>query len=255
MDHDSYFWIATRAWVCTCAEGGERKEEVAVPTEAAAQSPPQGRLTFASVVWLIAGVEVPNPTPAQLRSLDGSRGDGLYLKHGRAKNDFFGNFFAATPSFHPFDAFAPRNAARAIRDMELAAQPTAPQRALWPLFGPEPGVAFTYGQVTNAFELMLLHGANVPPDALAHYSVHSFRIFAACALLAANVPRAIIKRMLRWRGDESLEIYARVNDTEWRRHVFSTYTTEVSSTIADRLAGLGVVDLEAAAARLAQDLT
>ena len=61
--------------------------------------------------------------------------------------------------------------------------------------------------------------------------------------------------MLRWRGDESLEIYARVNDADWRRNVRGTYTAEVSSTIADRLAGLGVADLEAIAARLATDLT
>jgi len=31
-------------------------------------------------------------------------GDGVYLKHGTAKNDFFGIFFAPTPSFHPFIA-------------------------------------------------------------------------------------------------------------------------------------------------------
>ena len=47
---------------------------------------------------------------------------------------------------------------------------------------------------------------------------------------------------------------ARVNDADWRRHVLRTYSAEVSSTIADRLAGIGVADLEAAAARLAQDL-
>ena len=61
--------------------------------------------------------------------------------------------------------------------------------------------------------------------------------------------------MLRWRGDESLEIYARVNDADWKRHIFHTYAVEVSSTIADRLAGLGTTDLEAAADRLARDLT
>jgi len=57
--------------------------------------------------------------------------------------------------------------------------------------------------------------AQDPEDELSNYSFHSFRIFLACALLAAGCPRWMIKRMLRWRGDESLEIYARVSDGEW----------------------------------------
>ena len=34
------------------------------------------------------------------------------------------------------------------------------------------------------------------------YSFHSFRSFACCALLAADVPRWLIKKLLRWRGDQ-----------------------------------------------------
>ena len=83
------------------------------------------------------------------------------------------------------------------------------------------------------------------------YSIHSFRIFVACALMAADVPRAIIKRLLRWRGDLSLEIYARLNDEEWSRHVHSIYLANVNSTIVGRLATLGTIDLEHAAIRLA----
>ena len=68
--------------------------------------------------------------------------------------------------------------------------------------------------------------------------------------MAANVPRHTIKRLLRWRGDLSLEIYARLNDQEWASHVASTYTAHVNSTIAGRLAALGTIDLKAAALRL-----
>ena len=63
-------------------------------------------------------------------------------------------------------------------------------------------------------------------------------------------PVDTIKRLLRWRGDESLEIYARLNDAEWATHVQQTYTAHVDSTIAGRLATLGTIDLEAAALRL-----
>ena len=55
----------------------------------------------------------------------------------------------------------------------------------------------------------------MPECELDKYSVHSFRIFVACALFEADCPRWLIKRLLRWRGDESLDIYARVNDDKW----------------------------------------
>ena len=48
------------------------------------------------------------------------------------------------------------------------------------------------------------------------------------ALLAANVPRHTIKRLLRWRGDLSLEIYARLNDVEYARLLESAYSAEIS---------------------------
>jgi len=71
--------------------------------------------------------------------------------------------------------------------------------------------------------------------------------------MAADVPRHTIKRLLRWRGDLSLEIYARLNDEEWSQHVRGTYTAVVDSTIAARLASLGSIDLEQAALRLGGD--
>ena len=92
---------------------------------------------------------------------------------------------------------------------------------------------------------MLLFGARVPAAQLKDYSVHSFRIWLACALLAAKVDWATIKRTLRWRGDESLLIYARLNNGEWARNIHSTYTAVVDSTVAARLPrAVGVFDLD-----------
>jgi hypothetical protein len=119
-----------------------------------------------------------------------------------------------------------------------------------PLFGPTFGAEFSHWEVETYFEIMMRFGANVSVEDLKDFSIHSFRIFVACALLAANVPRQTIKRLLRWRGDLSLEIYARLNDGEWATHVASTYTAHIDSTIAARLAALGTLDLEHAALRL-----
>ena len=98
---------------------------------------------------------------------------------------------------------------------------------------------------------MLHCGGGVPEAELDDFSIHSLRIFVACALMACGVARPVIKRLLRWRGDESLEIYARLNDDEWRTHVRNTYAARVDSTVAARLASIGPIDLEQIAPRLA----
>ena len=55
------------------------------------------------------------------------------------------------------------------------------------------------------------------------------------APLAADCPRWLIKRLLRWRGDESLEVYARVNNAEWAAWTSKLLSATVESTIASRL--------------------
>tara|TARA_B110001450_G_scaffold154698_1_gene144299 strand:+ start:611 stop:10615 length:10005 start_codon:yes stop_codon:yes gene_type:complete len=251
--HGSYAWQATKAWFSGGAEDGKRKDEIAKKSKATKFV--RGRLTFKSVVWKISacGGEVPAPTAAQLALLDEASMDGYYLVHGRAKNDFFGIFFSPTPSFHPYSASSPRNAAREMRDLEIMALDaglTAEMRADTPLFGGSLGEEFTFWEVETYFEIMMIMGAGVNPLDLRDYSIHSLRIFVACALMAADVPRHTIKRLLRWRSDISLEIYARLNDSEWATHVGQIYAAHVDSTIAGRLAALGTIDLESAARRL-----
>jgi len=249
VDWEAYFWVATKAWVCLLSESGERKDEI---SKAPGLPFRKGRLTFASLVWKIAGVETPAPTPTDFARMRDR--DGVYLKHGSMKNDFFGVIFAATPSFLPLFRLAPRNACRALIELELLARVAPDQRALTPLFGGAPGLEFTHSEVENAFELMMRRGAGVSEIDFAGYSIHSFRIWVASALLSRNVPRHDIKRLLRWVGDSSLDIYARLNDSEWTNHVASTYSAVVDSTIAGRLAALGTLDLEYVALRLARDV-
>ena len=145
-----------------------------------------------------------------------------------------------------------RNACRSLRTLELAAALEPEQRESTPRFGPAVGEEFTHSLLEKFFFLLLARGALVPEARLHDWSIHSFRIWLACALLDKNVPRPMIKRLLRWRGDESLELYARLNDGEWRAHVFSTYGAVVDSTIAGRLAALGHFDFEQVAPTIAQ---
>ena len=246
----SYRGVATRACFETQFECGMRKDEVSKLTATTARG--AGHLSFASLVWKIDSQEVTDPTPALLNSLSEVRGDGVWLRHGVAKNDFFGTFFAATPSFLPYRASGTRCAARALRALELLAQVNGAARKRTPLFGASPGREFTHKELEDAFYLLLHRGAGVAVARLSDYSIHSIRIFVACALLAANVPRPTIKRLLRWRGDESLEIYARLNDDEWTHHVRATYVAHVDSAVAGRLGAIGPFDFENLAPAIAQ---
>jgi hypothetical protein len=51
----------------------------------------------------------------------------------------------------------------------------------------------------------------LPPEQIRHYTWHSFRSGLACMLLAAGCKPATIQAMLRWRSEESLRAYARLN--------------------------------------------
>lgn len=104
-----------------------------------------------------------------------------------------------------------------------------------PLFGPVPGAEFTHAEVDDAFCLLLASGGKVPQDEMSNYSVHSFRIFCCCALLNAKCPRWLIKRMLRWRGDESMEVYGRTDDAEWAKWLDLALRAKVDSTVVGRL--------------------
>ena len=212
------------------SETGMRDDEV---------TGPKGRngLTFSSLTWKVKGVLYKILTAA-LRATMGV-GDGVYLAHGLAKNDPVGRFFAATPSFLPWRAGG-RCSCRALADLEVAADITPSARGSTPLFGPAPGEYFVITQVEAAFNLCLAEGALVPASELSNYSVHSFRIFVACALLAAGCPRWLIKRMLRWRGDESLEIYARVSDQEWEQRLSSVLDATVDASLVPRLPQLDI---------------
>ena len=253
---NDYYWIAVAAWISLLAESGERKDEFTRKSLTAEY--PMTKLTFSSLCWLIGGKEIPCPTKVVLNDMSESRGDGIYVAHGTAKNDQLGLFFAPTPStsFFPFSKTATRNGARALRTLEFAAMDASAatfDRARTPLVGPTRGVAFTAHEVDAMFILLLTCGAGVLEGMIDDYSIHSFRIFVASALMKAGASRFDIERLVRWRGDESLEIYARLNNDEWSKHVFSTYTVEVDSTIAMRLASYGPLDLDQVAVRVTAD--
>merc|ERR1712153_146038 len=72
------------------------------------------------------------PTRAELLTL--KVGDGVLLRHGISKNDPFGSYFAATPSFLAYRDGNARCACRALVRLELAANISGAARGRTPLF-------------------------------------------------------------------------------------------------------------------------
>jgi hypothetical protein len=215
-----YKWLSARACFETLAETGNRGDEAR-------------RFTFASLVWKIGGAEVACPTAAQLQGL--VEGDGVWLKHSWSKSDPFGFVFATTPSFLAFSAVAPRNACWRLAELECWAGLGAAARSRTPLFGAALGSSFTYEQMRDILEVFLVAGAHVPEADLHKYSVHSFRITAATILAAAKCPIDKIKRLLRWRADDSVIIYARLPDAEATQWLRAALAVHLDSRVAPRL--------------------
>jgi hypothetical protein len=234
LDWTTYTMVALRATFETLAETGMRKGDVSK----ARKSTPfrKGRLTFASITWRLAGVETASPTRAQLNAI--AEGDGCWLVYGALKNDAFGEFFGSKPSWLPFSSLAPRNACRSLAALELAAvaHGLAPAtRATTPLFGPACGVEWHHDQLDGLFKKLLMEGAGLSAAACAAYSVHSFRIYLACALYAAKCPPERIMAILRWKSEEALLIYARMNDHERTSWILKSMDQLVDSTVAAHL--------------------
>ena len=234
----AYFWTAARATFSVLAETGMRKAEVSKETQKMPSA--KGRLKFSSVRWEINGVKTAAPTKAQL---DAMTEGGCWLVFGVMKNDPFNEFFGARPAWLPF-APRGRNACRALRDLELKAMAhglTPAMRASTPLFGPSLGEEWYHSLIDRVFQF-LLKAAGVKEAALPSLSVHSFRIFLACALYAAKCPNDRIMAILRWKSEEALLIYARMNDMERTEWVQKAATVTIDSTVAAHLPRVDAFD-------------
>jgi hypothetical protein len=233
-DWTSYSLVAFRATVETLAETGMRKGDVSKAHKATAFK--KGRLTFASLKWRVGGIVTALPTLTEILSI--TEGDGCWLVFGSLKNDAFGEFFGSKPSWLPFSSVAARNACRSLAALTTAALRaglTAATAPLTPLFGPTLGVEWHHDLLDRLFVKALREGAGLTEAECACFSVHSFRIYLACALYAAGCPPERIMAILRWKSEEALLIYARMNDIERTAWIITSMDQLVDSTTAANL--------------------
>ena len=115
----------------------------------------------------------------------------------------------------PVELSDPINAASWLKRPELALPCPGAARRTRALFVEDTKSLTPLSHATVDRYLSRLLRAFLPPAEAAKYSFHSFRVGLACALLAAGCPPATIQALARWRSDESLKIYARLNPSDY----------------------------------------
>ena len=230
IEWSSLLGISLRALVATLAQTGFRGDEVSLTT---------GRLfdkrcmTRWNVRWKIAGVWVFAPTPAQLLALTSE--DYAVIIPPPSKADQFGTAWGSNPIYLRFSDTADINAARALRDLEFAWPVSNAARQSTPLFVTQNKRMFSRTQLAECVHAMLRDCGAVSSDRLGDFSLHSFRIYLACALLDRGYSEAAIMAALRWKTCEALKIYARMGDAGYADMIEAAATATITSTQAPNI--------------------
>ena len=185
------------------------------------------RLSRWHLRWRIAAVSdepIFSPSLQQLGLL--RDGDFAILIPPTSKADQFGLEWGPSPIYLRYSTDESVNAARELRDLEVAWPVEGDARRSTPLFVSGNRQAMTQDALRAAFKARLRAGGfdHALIDAV---SLHSFRVYLACALLALKRSHDEIKALLRWRSDEALRIYARLTPAAY----------------ADLLVGVGDADV------------
>ena len=187
---------------------------------------------------------VKSPTPADLRRL--APGDSAVLRPGCTKADPFALEFGDKPIYLPWDAGDITNAAAWLARNELARQVPAEQRRATPLFvADDAGTPLTHAVARAIFDAA--KNLCFAPDVAKFLSLHSCRVWLACALLSAGKSDPTIMACCRWLCTASVRSYAHMNPGDYRRHLQDAIAAPITSRLASTLACRMSLDNDAAA--------
>ena len=245
----SLAWRGVRVFITLMACSGFRKADVALD---AGVRFGRSHLSLGYVFYRIGGVFTRAPSKAQLQAVRGGRLPCVVcVRPPPSKADPDGSKWGSSPICSEFDATEPINFAREMVEYELA-------RGVWdeeermrsPLLLNKCGGPWRKHDLAEFFKLLLLQ--IMAAEQAKHYSIHSFRIFLACALRDAGFPNAVIQETLRWATDEALLLYARANvscDAEIRARAASAHvdSIRVPTVLSSTPSSAQPMDVESAA--------
>ena len=195
-----------RALICLLSCTGQRKSEALLPD---GEQWDLSRASRSQITWKIAQVYVADASEQQLRNL--SVGDIMFWTLGRSKADYSGTAWGSKTVPMRWHGTAVLNAPRMMAQMELGFMVRGKAREATPLFTTKALASkpVRFADVELLLRPMLVASGGCNAEEAMMYSWHSFRIFLACALKAANVSDADIQVMLRWKSVASLHAYSK----------------------------------------------
>jgi hypothetical protein len=229
------YFVSWRAFVLTTRHTGARKADL---LDVVAAEFSAGSMTRANLKWRINGVVYAAPSDEMLRAL--KDGDAAVLIPSCCKNDPFGMHFGDSPIYLPVVVGDDTNAALALRDLELALPAPGALRPRLPLFAADAShTPMSHADADATFDA--LAKTTLDPAVAKTISLHSGRVWLACALFAARHAPGVIQRMVRWRSPESIAIYAHTEPDEYMRVIRSAIAMDVTSTLARNMRENGPV--------------
>ena len=224
LDWTSPMFSSLLAMFHTLAQTGMRKAEVSLPPKAKFD---RSRLSMLNVKWRIGGRTYDYLTPELYARLQKEGGYAL-LRPPPSKADPFSLHWGPCTIYLRYSATEKINAARELAREEMRRAIDPRQRESAPLFVTNEGVAWRHHELAATFHAIIV--AIRGEARAATVSMHSWRIYLACALLAQGASFATIQSMLRWRSEDALRIYARINDFKYADWLSSAQGATISST-------------------------
>ena len=215
--------VSLKAAIAVLAQAGFRGAEVAL---AAGKEFGKDCINRASILWFIKGKVVLDPTEEQLRGL--TVDDFALIIPPPSKADQFGIQWGNHPIYcrwHPTNKIC---AARELQKLELHTPVHGEQRQRTPLFADDKGNMFSRRWLADAVKGML-QATGVDEKRLKGLTLHSFRRYLACALLAKDVDPHTICALLRWRSTKSLAAYANIGRVKYANLIDQASSATVDS--------------------------
>ena len=201
-------WLGVRVFNALMAKSGFRKAEVALDSDVQFG---KRHLSLYNVRWWIGGRWVERPTAAMQAAFTSA--DRVHIIPPPSKADQDGRKWAASQVVSRFNPGDPLNLFCELATYEVVRTVDGSEiRQLSPLLLAAGGGPWRKSALDALFSALMV--LIVGPEAAKRYSVHSYRIYLACALRAAGAGKELIMEMLRWSSEDALKLYARINSVE-----------------------------------------
>lgn len=232
---ESPLGITMAAIFTTLAATAFRKDEIAVANESTSNL--IHVITRSALRWSVDGrvhaVLSPDTLGLIREAVELGKKVFPILTAPPSKADQFGEYWSASPIYLPSVSSCELSAGARLLHLEVMIPCFGSHRVSTPLFPSSRGRPLTYATLDKTLKGLLT--LDMSPEEAARYSFHSFRIFLACALLASGASREQIQSLCRWRGDSSVDIYARINPDDYVSLLNGALQADVSSIRATNL--------------------